>query len=316
MMSILIPAHNEADVIAASVAGVCAGADPNELEVIVICNGCKDATAAAAKVPDAPVRVIETPVPSKSEAINLGLDAARGEHVVVMDADVRMQKADLAALAAALSRDGVLAAAPAARMEFLPGTDWKVHAFYRFWTSLSYVKEGMMAAGVYSVNAAGKSRLGRLPRVIADDGYVRMLFNDAERVEVAGAISTVLAPVTLTDLVKIRTRSRLGWYELQSRFPQLFTREVGKRKYLRAWIASLIVPTRWPAACVYLYVNIVSRARAKKQAKNFSAYTWERDDGSRRAFADASRQNARDGSRETGAPRTATSETESNGKGG
>ena len=55
--------------------------------------------------------------------------------------------------------------------------------------------------------------------MIADDGYVRMLFSSGERVRVDEAPVRVYAPAGLSDLVRIKTRSLLGRYEFRERFP-------------------------------------------------------------------------------------------------
>lgn len=286
MISVIIPAHNEEEVIGATLSRLLLGVRPAEVELLVVCNGCSDNTAAVAKGAGECVRVIESPIPSKAEAINTGIAACAGDHIVVMDADVSMSIDDLRGISAGLLAPGVMAAAPCVEMRYLPGTSWGVRAFYRFWMSLSYVKEGMMAAGVWAVNAAGRERLGVLPRIISDDGYARLLFSSTERVEARGAVSRVLAPLSLADLVKIKTRSRLGWYELRSRFPDLLSREAGSRDYSGAWLALLARPTLWPAALPYVYVNLLSRWRARAQSRDLASYRWERDQGSRRAFAE------------------------------
>ena len=116
--------------------------------------------------------LIETQVPSKSNALNLGDAAARGFPRIYMDADVVMSLASVRALAGVLSDGRLLAAAPAVNNIFKPATAWSVRAYYDFWMSLPFIQEGMMAAGVYGLSAEGHQRLGRFPDVIADDGYV------------------------------------------------------------------------------------------------------------------------------------------------
>jgi len=285
MISVIIPAHNEEDVIGIALSRLLAGAEPGELQIVVVCNGCSDRTAEAARAAAPGIALIESAIPSKSEAINSGMEVCTGECVVVADADVSMGIEDLRHLTAGLRAAGVLAAAPAVRMEYLPGTSWAVRAFYRFWMSLPYVQEGMMAAGVWALNEKGRQRVGRLPRIISDDGYVRLLFAAGERIEVGSAVSVVLAPLTIPDLIKIKTRSRLGWYELQSRFPEMLAREVGERRYASAWTAVLLRPHLWLAAVPYVYVNLVSRRRAGVQSRNLASYRWERDEGSRKTLA-------------------------------
>ena len=87
--------------------------------------------------------------------------------------------------------------------------------------ALPYVREGMIGVGVYAVSEDGRRRFEAFPDVIADDGYVRMLFGPSERVSRRDAPVRVYAPKRLSDLVRIKTRSRLGRYELGQRFPDL-----------------------------------------------------------------------------------------------
>ena len=49
MISVIIPAHNEERVIARTLEAMVAGASPGELEIIVVANGCSDATADVAR---------------------------------------------------------------------------------------------------------------------------------------------------------------------------------------------------------------------------------------------------------------------------
>ncbi len=72
MISVIIPAHDEGSVIARTLEAMTNGAAPGELDVIVVCNGCTDDTAAVARRFGPPVRVIETDIAGKSHALNLG----------------------------------------------------------------------------------------------------------------------------------------------------------------------------------------------------------------------------------------------------
>ena len=88
-ISVVIPAHNEEAVIGRCLQNLLEGAEPDELEFVVVGNGCKDATATAARSFGPPVRVIETPVASKSNALNLGDAAAQIFPRAYIDADIR-----------------------------------------------------------------------------------------------------------------------------------------------------------------------------------------------------------------------------------
>lgn len=277
-ITVVIPAHNEAAVIVETLRALTGGGDG--LEVLVVCNGCTDGTAAAA-AGVAGVRVMESPVPSKVNAVNLGLREARGEVVVCVDADIRLGGAGVAGLARALERPGVLAAAPRVEMDFAPGTAWGVRAYYRVWFALPYVSEGMVGCGVYALNAAGRARIGEIPELIADDGFVRSSFAAGERVRVDETVAKVRGPRTLRDLIKIKTRSRLGGYQLRQRFPEGLPGQGGGARHGSAWAGVLMKPSLWACVPAYLYVNIVSRLRAKGQVKSLAGYVWERDESSR-----------------------------------
>lgn len=249
MISIIIPAHNEAQVIRRCLERVTDGLEPGEAEVIVVCNGCSDDTAAVASAFGGPVRVIETSVPSKVNALNLGDEAATGFPRLYMDADIRLDSLAVRRLAEVLEKGPYLAAAPSMSMD-LDHASWFVRAFYRVWSAMPYTREGFMGVGAYAMSEAGRRRFGRFPDVIADDGYVRIVFASSERIAVTDCVSVVKGPATLWDLVRIKTRSRLGLFQLRQRFPELVARETAGKQYGRASRGILTNPLLWPSAAV------------------------------------------------------------------
>src|SRR5262245_57178730 len=186
MISIVIPAHDESAVIARCLEALLRGAQPGELEILVVCNGCSDDTAEIARRFGPDVRVIETAVPSKSNALNLGDEAARGFPRFYVDADVVLEVRDLRATAAALESGRCLAAAPRLRVD-LSECSLPVRLYHRIWMDLPYVQEGMLGSGVYALSESGRARVGRFPDIIADDDLVRLAFRPSERISVPGA---------------------------------------------------------------------------------------------------------------------------------
>jgi glycosyltransferase involved in cell wall biosynthesis len=288
VISVIVPAHNEAASIENSLRAMTTGALPGELEIIVVCNGCDDNTAELARKCPGPVTVIETTIASKSHALNLGDIAATGFPRLYADADVTLPLEAIRRLNAALSDERLLAASPVPKDHFLPGTSWAVRAYYRAWMALPYIQEGLMAAGVYGMNKHGRERFGSFPNVIADDGYVRLQYSSAERVEVKDAIAVVTAPRTLINLIRVKTRSRLGTYQLKNRYPALFQRERVSKRYGRALLSVLSRPSLWAAAGAYLCINWLARLRAKCQLRKLHGYVWERDDSSRSSAGSSS----------------------------
>ena len=282
MISIVILAHNEASVIRSCLDELLGDLGPNEIEVIVVCNGCSDETASIAGSYGSRVRVIETSIASKSHALNLGDKAASGFPRLYLDADIRIKGRAVRQIAKTMEEGKYLAAAPAMHMD-LSRANWFVRGYYRVWTKLPYTQEGFMGVGAYMLSEAGRRRFDRFPDIIADDGYIRVLFERFERVVGLECVSVVAAPATLRELIKIKTRSRLGLYQLRREFPALFAREAATKRYNAAFREIMKCPWRWPYVLSYLWVNLVSRHRARQQMARIGQYIWERDESSRAA---------------------------------
>jgi glycosyltransferase involved in cell wall biosynthesis len=278
LISIVIPAHNEETVIAAALKELIAGAVSGELEVIVVCNGCTDKTAEiVASFGDA-VTCIATPVPSKANALNMGDSKSTGFPRIYQDADVVLSIEAIRQIAQVLQTGKFLAAAPVMRMDFR-NASWLVRSYYEVWQQLPYVQEGMIGTGVYALSEEGRNQFKTFPEIIADDGYIRALFKTHERTTVASCYSQVKAPANFINLLKIKTRSRLGGYELKKKFPELQGNE--EKKYGNAIYGLLGNIQLWPKIPVYLFVNLLARFRAKWHAYTHGTNVWERDESSR-----------------------------------
>lgn len=279
LASVIIPAHNEEKVIASSLQPLIAGVTQGLLEIIVICNGCTDQTPQVVRSFAPHVQCIETQQPGKANALNLGDNAASGFPRIYQDADVILSLEAVLKIIRTLEGGRYLAAAPTMQMDFTDAS-WFVRAYYRVWQQLPYVREGLIGAGVYALSKSGRERFGAFPPVIADDGYVRALFRNDERTIVASCSSLVRAPSNLLGLVKIKTRSRLGGYELRKKFSELLENE--EKNYGGAIFQSIRNIRLWPSLPVYFYVNLIARFRARRQAGASGFTGWERDESSRK----------------------------------
>jgi len=277
MISIVIPARNEAPVIARNLRALTTGAAVDEIDVVVVCNACTDDTAGVARSFGPPVRVIETEVGGKAHALNLGDQAAVAFPRVYVDADVTISLNSIRALAARLELGDVLAVAPRALVD-LNGCSWCVRAYYDIRSRLPTAREGIGGSGVYALAHAGRRRFGEFPNLTADDGYVRIQFSARERETLAHASSTVFAPRRLRDLVLVRTRARYGTIELERRCPDL-RHNMGDRNH-KSVAGLLRFPSLWPKVLVYSLVNIVARLRVAARLSTASL-RWERDNTSR-----------------------------------
>jgi glycosyltransferase involved in cell wall biosynthesis len=276
-ISVVIPAHNEQEVIARCLEALTPMSGLEPLEVVVVCNGCDDLTAEVARRFD--VQVVETSVASKTVALNLGDARVAGFPRFYVDADVVLSMDAVLQIAAVLERGPAVAASPTMDLDLRDST-WPVRAYYRIWTRLPYVREGMIGVGVYALSEVGRSRFEEFPEVIADDGFVRMLFPPHERTRVDAPVR-VTAPRRMSGLLSIKTRSRLGLYQLGMVFPQFANRERGSKSYGRAIRSVASRPWLWPAAAVYGAVQLVTRRKARDHLADLDGYRWQRDTSSR-----------------------------------
>ncbi len=274
MPSIVIPAHDEERVLAETLERALEGLGA-DVEVLVVCNGCTDRTAAVAMSFAPRVAVIEIATASKVAALNEGDARARAFPRVYLDADIPISGADLARVIAAVGRPGALAAEPRARFDFTR-VHFLVRAYYAVWLGLHGTEPGDVGCGLYALSAAGRARFGPFPPVIADDGYVRAHFAPGEIELVADAEAMVRVARTLGDLVRVMTRSKLGVVELASRFPELWDGKRARGASLASKLKAL--PLRlWPLLPIYVVIQGWVAVRVRLRASDLPAYRWERD---------------------------------------
>jgi cellulose synthase/poly-beta-1,6-N-acetylglucosamine synthase-like glycosyltransferase/peptidoglycan/xylan/chitin deacetylase (PgdA/CDA1 family)/spore germination protein YaaH len=118
LISVLIPAYEEARVIEASVRRVLASRDAM-LEVIVIDDGSSDATSAivaAAFAGEERVKLLTLANGGKARALNQGLALATGAIVVALDADTQFEPETIARLARWFADPGIGAVAGSAKV--------------------------------------------------------------------------------------------------------------------------------------------------------------------------------------------------------
>lgn len=280
MISVIIPAHNEAAVIGRCLSALLDGHRPEELEIVVVCNGCSDETAAVAAGFGVSVRVVETQVASKIHALNLGDREAMSFPRVYLDADVVLPLAALRRLAECLRQGPMIAAGPIPRFE-TGGCSWPVKAFYRINSLMPAVREGIGGTGAYALSASARARFAEFPEVMGDDAFVRLLFAPTELTAVDQASCTVFVPRTLENLIAIKTRSHLGNYQLRQLYPEL--RHNRPEANNRALLRLLLKPWIWPSLAVYFYVKLQARRRARRTFDNQRRehWVWVRDDTSR-----------------------------------
>ncbi|MFE4635327.1 glycosyltransferase [Streptomyces sp. NPDC056773] len=286
MTSIVIPAHNEGRVIGRLLDALLAEAPATGPDIVVVCNGCTDDTAAVAAARGPRVRVVEIPTPSKHRALRVGDEHARGFPRLYVDADVVVGAADVRALADALATTPALLAAAPGRDIPLTGCAWPVRAYYRVWQLLPAVREGLFGRGVIAVSEPGHARLAALPPLMADDLAASLAFEPGERQVVESARVVVLPPRTWGDLIKRRVRAATSSAELE-RFqaarasgsaeaqPSARTGTGDLRALLRAQ------PRLLPGVVVFVVAALAARRGSRRAIRSGDFSTWLRDESSR-----------------------------------
>jgi len=283
MIGVVVPACNEEAVLPRCLDALDDQVGDVSLRVVVVCNGCTDGTADlargwAARRPDA--QVIELSEGNKAAAVRAGLAALRGTTVAaVVDADVVVSPEVALGLREALQTTEPRIAAPSLAVD-LAGCTWAVRAFYRVWLQEPYVAGGLIGAGVYAVNAAGRRRIEGLPDVIGDDAWARQQFPPQQRCTSGGTF--VIRPArTLGALVRRRARVEAGNRQLRAATSGRDGQRVG-RSSERGWLRRL--RRNGPVdACVFELVERCANRVAEHRRQRGRSGTWSQDQTSRRA---------------------------------
>ncbi len=278
MISIIIPAHNERSVIARTLEAITHRSQPGELEVLVVCNGCTDDTATVARHFGPPVRVLETDVANKSQALNLGDESARSFPRVYIDADVVITIEAIRYLVNRLEKGDVLAVAPTPTFDFT-GCSFPVRACFDIRSRLPSARQGIGGSGVYALSERGRARFDKFPMVTADDGYVRIQFCTKERETLPSVHSVVFPARTVRCLISQKARAHYGSMELMAMFPRLWLPNRGEANY-KSVVKLFKDPRLWLKLAIYCFVTVMAKRRAKVLFLNNNP-TWQRDNTSR-----------------------------------
>lgn len=270
--AIIIPAHNEAGVIERTLGSIAELATHGQVEVIVVCNGCTDATAALARR-FAGVVVHEIGTASKPSAMNVGDEVANSWPRLYLDADIEIAPAAVLEVLEALRSDSILAARPTFAYD-TTGASFPVRSYYRARMRIPVTKDALWGAGGYALNATGHARFGRFPELTADDAFVDGVFTSAEKRVLVTVPTRVRTPRHTAGLLAVLTRQRRGIVELDAAGSAL--------ERVAALFSSVRRPSDAADACWYTALTGAARLRSHWSARNFRP-VWERDVSSRTA---------------------------------
>lgn len=274
-LSVIVPAHNESTGIGRLLSAL--GASPQrQLDVIVVCNGCTDDTAAVAKGYEPAVRVLEIAEASKRSALTLGNQAARFADRAWVDADVSISGEDLWRCRAALS-ENVLVCAPRRRIN-LGGANFVVVWYYDVWGMLPQVQQGLFGRGVIVLSGEAYLRVAELPSAMSDDLVVSDAFTPDERRIVDSATVSVEGPRKIDDLIRRRVRVATGVRQVESLGLRSDDGGTTRSQLVRIALSGVLMPLK---VAVFVAVALVAKWGAAKRVRAGDYTTWLRDESSR-----------------------------------
>ena len=274
--SVIIPAYNEESCIGATLRALTEGMRAREFDIIVVCNGCCDNTAKAAKAAFPQARVIETVVASKTNALNIGIQEAHCETVVFLDADIKTTASSVRLLLSALRATKQHLAYGKASF-ITTKCSAPVQSFYTAWKLNPYF-DGGKVGGFFTVSMVGLNSLGSFPSITNDDEYVRRKLM-AKSIFVPAATYIVEPPRTVLSLIKVRSRVYRGNRELTSLgVPVAVNQQHGNG--FRFLCRLMRTPSAWAGAFVFSVVAIAAHFR--NRFFNHSGH-WEQDPTARTA---------------------------------
>jgi len=236
-VSVLLPVRNGERWMRAKLESIYGLDYPRDLmEVIVVCDGCRDRTAQVAAEFTAPnLHVLSIPPSGKAEALNVAIERSRGEILLFTDVRQILAPDSLRELVACFSDPEVGVASGelvirdgATHAEASVGLYWRYEKWIR--RNLSRVDSVLGATG--AIYAMRRSLARKLPRgTILDDVNLPLgAFFQGYRVVLDGAARAYDEPASLRTEFRRKLRTQAGMYQSIGAFPEL----LGRRN--RMWL--------------------------------------------------------------------------------
>lgn len=259
--SVIIPAHNEAETICMTLECLF-GKGNLAFEIVVVCNGCTDNTATVIRETFPAVRVIELATASKVLALQAADELNAGFPRIYLDADILLETQAALRLFRRAEECPDKLVVPAFRM-LTDQSSRVVRQYYEAWCRTTFVIAEGYGAGTYVMNESARSRFGKWPDVISDDGFLRRIFSIEDILIDADSRVLVRAPRTLAALLRIKTRSKAGNIQLD----RMFGKSTARRPRVRLRPADMLA---------YGIVNTLAMVRAYWHERA-SGTQWLRD---------------------------------------
>lgn len=279
-VGIVIPAHDEESLLPRTLQSLIEQDIQRPMKIIVVANGCTDGTEAVARSWQAPfaaaghgLEVLALTTRGKCKAINAGETQLCPGPRIYLDADVQLSADAVRSMVTTLE-SGIALCSPRPRVAVTRSRIMRMYG--RVWESLPIVRSGVIGGGVLAVSKTARLRWEQFPEITADDYFIESHFNDGERAIAAPSWFEVVLPKRWQEMVQVRARWRRGKRELEALLG------VARPRRPPSGLLRLVLPrpVLWPAAVVYIAINLAGRWRAwRSPAPGIGP--WERSESSR-----------------------------------
>ena len=270
--SVVVPVFNELSVLQLSLPALLLELNSHNVELIYVCNGCVDGSATYLRETlGGRGSVIEIAEASKTEALNLGDEAATSFPRFYLDADVIVSVGVFEQLVSALESGRFNLVSP--RVLFDKSLSSQIAAMIMgVWECLPHGQTDGFHH-LLGLSQQGRQLWGRFPRITGDDAFITSHIPPDRRKVVSEAIVSTWAPRTYWSWIKIRARWARGHRELR----ELGILEPQTPSQGKALIRLLGRVSSWPGVLLYL------SARSFGSIYNFATFRsrvgWYRDRG-------------------------------------
>lgn len=251
--SVIIPVCNEATTLPQTVPAVMAELAGDQAEVIYVCNGCNDGSAALVRARTAGrAAVIELAQASKTAALNAGDAASAVFPRFYLDADVVVPVDGFRTLIAAMEDGQYDLVSPQFAFD-LSGASRAARAISQTWLALPHVTENGFH-GLLCISERGRSRWDLFPDILADDAFIAAMIPSEQRRILAQVTCHTRPPARFWAWVLVRARWLRGDRQLR-KLGVVLPQNHGQA---RALAARLLSPNTCAPTLVFLCARLLA----------------------------------------------------------
>lgn len=264
--TIIIPAHNEENVIKRLLDEI--KKISHIYTIVVSCNGCTDSTEDIVEKYSPEIFYVSTGIGSKTNALNLAEEQIKFSlPCLYLDADVIISCESIVSLLNCAQRYSYPVLVVPKLVMNIENSSFLVKQYYKYWLSTRYCLIEGYGRGMYVLNETARKAFDNFPDVISDDGFVRCVIPNLRIIIDNNSTVTIKAPKNLIDLINIKTRSKLGNYQLRmlGYVPNIFSPNKNCKNIVDFSVVS------------YFLINFISMIKAKFLLKKIHTYKWQKD---------------------------------------